>query len=741
MLAGIPLSAQETLELDNDTMHLKLDLTRGGAISYISKSGTTRNIVNIHDEGRYIQQSYYAGKVLDRTAEGQNPNWSPWPWNPIQVGDSYRNRAEILASSRYGNTLYVKCIPMLWDMNDEPAEAIMEQWTTLQGNVLKVRNRLTCQRTDEIWGEAVSRDQELPAVYPISALENLYSYFGPLPWTGAPLDNPEVVHLEGGFWGRYQGDRVTEHWMAFVDDSHWGIGVYTPICSNFLAGMAGAPGYEAQDGPTSYIAPVKKEVLDKHSVFEYTYWLVVGTLHQIRSRIYDIEGIQPIAWEFTDDLEGWHADPAGGTVRHSPGNLVFDVTGSGSGVSKHLSSWEAGALRYLWLGIKNATQADSGAISFYAATDSASIFYPITPEDTALRDVLVDLDTTAFWDSNLELEKITLHPVRGAHTGTVQVDFIRFLESTIRIRSAEDRLEIKGIGNSLQLFAEEVPSLQALAVNWSVDLPEVASISEAGLLTGVSEGVVTVYAAAKNGNIPAASARVVIIDTAQKTSWEFDTDLEGWDNNPHGGVVSWSDGSLKFTVTGTDPYVSNQVGPWKVGDLKYLWIRIRNETAGTGGAMYIFPSSGGHDFVRIPLTPNDHDFRDIVVDMRAAGIWDQDLLLDQLRLDPNNGGATGAVFVDFIRFLESPLGLPRVADGNVAGAEIYPNPSSDQLYIRDASDVQAAAIFDFTGRLLLRVSELPSRASVDIRSLPPGVYFLRCTNAKGENHAYKFIKK
>ena len=130
--------------IDNGTLMLKLDLTRGGAISYLSLSGSTRSIVNIADEGRYIQQSYYAGRSVDRKSEGQSPNWSPWAWNPIQVGDAYRNRAQILSFQKNGNTLYVKCIPMLWDMNNKPAEAEIEQWTTLSGNVLTVRNRLTC---------------------------------------------------------------------------------------------------------------------------------------------------------------------------------------------------------------------------------------------------------------------------------------------------------------------------------------------------------------------------------------------------------------------------------------------------------------------------------------------------------------------------------------------------------------------------------------------------------------------
>lgn len=276
------------MELSNDTLRLKLDLTRGGAIAYISKSDVDRNIVNVHDEGRYIQQSYYGGKRADRRKEGQKSAWSPWSWNPIQVGDCYRNRAEILEYKQEGNTLYIKCIPMLWDMKNKPAEAIMEQWTTLRGNVITVKNKLSCQRTDSIYGEGISNNQELPAVYPISALNNLYTYFGNKPFTSESLDKPEVKNLRSGFWGRYQNDMVTENWMAFVNDNLWGIGVYTPICTNFLAGMAGDPGFESNDASTSYIAPVKKETFNKDSVYEYDYYLIIGDLEEIRENVYKL---------------------------------------------------------------------------------------------------------------------------------------------------------------------------------------------------------------------------------------------------------------------------------------------------------------------------------------------------------------------------------------------------------------------------------------------------------------------
>jgi len=282
---GVELKPEE-FGLNNGTIHIMQDLTRGGAICFISKANDFRNIVNISDEGRYIQQSYYAGKSLNRQSEGQSPRWSPWSWNPIQVGDYARNRAVILSSKKTATTLYVKCTPMLWDMNNKPAQAIMEQWTSLEGNVIKVKNKLTCLRTDTLYGEGLSRDQEIPAVYPISALKNLYSYFGNAPFTNAAMDHPAVVDLGSGFWGRYK--TVSEKWMAFVDDNKWGMGVYSPSATSFLAGKSGKAGGESTSGPTSYIAPLRREKLMKNSVIEFDYFLIIGTLDEIRSEVYQI---------------------------------------------------------------------------------------------------------------------------------------------------------------------------------------------------------------------------------------------------------------------------------------------------------------------------------------------------------------------------------------------------------------------------------------------------------------------
>lgn len=293
-VCALPLRAQSAgqssyLEIKNRKITLRQDLTRGGAICFIGRGRKARNYVNIHDEGRYIQQSYYAGRSVNRQAEGQSSFWSPWAWNPIQVGDYKRNRAQILESRQQGTSTYVKCIPMLWDMNNHPAEAEMEQWTDLQDNVVHVRCRLTCHRTDTIYGADSENHQEIPAVYPISSLNHLYAYQGARPFTSEAVDSLEVEELRFGEdahgWGSYSG--ITECWMAFVGDDGWGIGVYSPSAEQFLAGRyQGSRSGESDDDATSYIAPVRTQRMKPDSVVEYEYYLLFGSIEEIRKAVY-----------------------------------------------------------------------------------------------------------------------------------------------------------------------------------------------------------------------------------------------------------------------------------------------------------------------------------------------------------------------------------------------------------------------------------------------------------------------
>src|SRR3954462_10017281 len=150
--------------LDNGTIKLGVDLNLGGAVTYLSKSGDALNLINSWDWGRQVQMSFYAGPV-PFTPNGKQPakEWRGLGWNPIQAGDHFGNRSKTVEHANDGKTLYVKCVPMQWPLDNEPGECTFETWYSLEGNAVRVRCRLVNARSDKTQWPA--RMQELPAVY------------------------------------------------------------------------------------------------------------------------------------------------------------------------------------------------------------------------------------------------------------------------------------------------------------------------------------------------------------------------------------------------------------------------------------------------------------------------------------------------------------------------------------------------------------------------------------------------
>jgi len=294
LFASAAFAEDYDLHLDNGVLRVGVHCgAYGGAITYLSKSAATRNLINLYDKGREVQQSYYAGKALDRREEGQSKAWSPWPWNPIQVGDAYGNPAEVVESRCADGEIYVKTIPLLWDMKNEVAECFFETWLTLDANTVHVRNRLTCHRTDDKW-PPVPKTQELPAVYTIGDRSSLYTYVGDAPWTKAPLTKIENDGPPWEYWGpgtkKSELNKPHEKWAANVDEHMWGVGVYNAKTEKFVGGFHDKPGGGAHDNSTGYISPLRTAALDKNSVYEYEYDLIVGTIDEIRRFVYEREG-------------------------------------------------------------------------------------------------------------------------------------------------------------------------------------------------------------------------------------------------------------------------------------------------------------------------------------------------------------------------------------------------------------------------------------------------------------------
>ena len=280
-LTGNPKRTEDLLHIDNGTVKIGIDRDKGASISWISWSDYPKNMVNSKDPGRLIQQSYYAGHRLDRTAEGQSKNWSPWSWNPIQ-GGGVSSWARVIEFQRLNaNTLYGKTIPKLWDMPDEEAEALMLQWTGFEPempNVVVVRCELKAKReVNDRWGPARLSPQEIPACYFTRNFNNMRSYLGDGKWR---IENKRP----GLPWGKAHPPLNA---MAFFEYGGQGIAVFSPTATQHWNFGPHGPGLsdDPAEGPCIHVAPIDRILLGPESTYSYRYWLVVGTETEIADRL------------------------------------------------------------------------------------------------------------------------------------------------------------------------------------------------------------------------------------------------------------------------------------------------------------------------------------------------------------------------------------------------------------------------------------------------------------------------
>ena len=272
---------EELLTLDNGTVKVGIDRAKGAAITWLSSTAYPKNIVNYSDPGRLIQQSYYAGKVLDRRADGQSKSWSPWSWNPIQGGGvgSWARVTEFRKLDR--GTLYAETIPNLWDMPSEPAAAVMRQWTAFEPampDVVVVRCEFVAQReANDRWGPALPRHQEIPACYFTRNFSTMKSYLGDGAWR-------DETQPPGPPWGKARPPR---HAMAFFAANGEGVAVFSPAATqhwNFGPHGGGATDDPAA-GPCMHVAPIDQVNLGPRSTYRYRYWLILGRAPQLAARL------------------------------------------------------------------------------------------------------------------------------------------------------------------------------------------------------------------------------------------------------------------------------------------------------------------------------------------------------------------------------------------------------------------------------------------------------------------------
>jgi hypothetical protein len=254
---------EDWVYIQNEDLRVGFLRSHGGAMAYLSARESTVNTLNHYDHGRLVQQSYYGDEDGSRWGD------KPWRYNPVQGGD-YKGKATTVVEFQTTETsMYCKTTPRNWAAGELLPECVMEQWGELKGPILQMRYRFTYNGTTT----HRARHQETPAVFVAPQFSELVSYSGNMPWTDAP-----VARRKPGWPNEYL--TLTENWVAFVDESDTGVGVYVPesteaTCYRFQGGGASS---------CSYVAPLRTFALTPQLTFTYAAYFTTGDVETMRKR-------------------------------------------------------------------------------------------------------------------------------------------------------------------------------------------------------------------------------------------------------------------------------------------------------------------------------------------------------------------------------------------------------------------------------------------------------------------------
>ena len=270
-----------TAYIENDRYKVGVKLEWGGGLCYFRDKQNTAydNLLNCHDTGRLVQQSFYGPIEIEGYQNGFFMD-NKWRYNPVQGGDQYGNTSKLVALEQTKDMIRVVCRPLDWAQNNMPTQTYYTSIYRLTEYGLEAENTAI----DFLLTPWTPCTQELPAFYTISALRTFTFYDGDDPWTDGKLREEKDL----GFWAGKPAFALkkgnTENWSSWTDENGYGIGLYSPVAKSLLAGRYMYNGTnKAEDDPTNYVAPLAETPLCFDEPFTYSYYLTTGTVNEIRS--------------------------------------------------------------------------------------------------------------------------------------------------------------------------------------------------------------------------------------------------------------------------------------------------------------------------------------------------------------------------------------------------------------------------------------------------------------------------
>lgn len=283
---AIPLY-EDDLCVENDRFKIGVRLSWGGAMTYFEdkKDGIADlgNLVNIHDTGRLIQQSFYGTYSNGEYVSGTQSGGAIWPYNPVQGGDKKNNGSRRLIDVAVGEDyIYIVSQALDWGFDNNISFCYYENRYTVKEDYVLVDN----VATDYSGWKHRSGGQEIPAVYLVSYFDTLCYYNGAEPWT---KDKEGLYYVDNlGGWSEsgsyYFAKGNDETWATWINtEDNFAFGIYCPNVDKLIAIRHQYNGSkDPMNNSTVYVAPSNSITMQAFKPIVYSYILATGNPDDVR---------------------------------------------------------------------------------------------------------------------------------------------------------------------------------------------------------------------------------------------------------------------------------------------------------------------------------------------------------------------------------------------------------------------------------------------------------------------------
>jgi len=218
------LDMADNVYLENQYMKVGISLRGGGAITYLSKAGSTLNVVNNASDGgigRQIQPDYYQKpttfSVPGKATSVYFPNNG---YNTTLGGDDFKNVPTLTNYYRTSDGYYLEFKPLVWGIDGHVSEIIMQVTYSLVGNTLKATYTYINERTDN---QIVIPDPQnpvfdgnsIPTLHMNKFFTKLYTYEGNSLFANSPYVVKDIAsNAKNTSSPQFTTAEPTEHWCA-----------------------------------------------------------------------------------------------------------------------------------------------------------------------------------------------------------------------------------------------------------------------------------------------------------------------------------------------------------------------------------------------------------------------------------------------------------------------------------------------------------------------------------------------